>query len=898
MQLKLEELDYQRNAIDAVVNIFEGQPRNTFDNAVFFGIRSNVVNLTPEQILENKQRIIADNNVNEATACLDDSIEYCVEMETGTGKTLVYIRTIYELFKQYGLTKFIIVVPSIAIRQGVVQTFSIFGQQLENIYGFKVKSFEYSSKRLNKLSHFVSSATPQVMVMTLQSFSRDDTIINQESREQSVQGMSYLEAIAKTQPIIIMDEPQEGMDTENSIARIARFNPLAKLRYSATHKVTRNLLYRLTPYDAYQKGMVKKIEVLTVAEKNDEVTLKLEVSRVQTKAGRNPKVKFNAWVAQKSGFKWKETAWLSDGANLADKTKNNIYLGYRIQHIYKPIRTRQFKVKLSNGVELVEKERSLDIEGIFRQQLYWLINSHFAKKTALKERGIKCLSLIFIDRVDNYIGDNGLIRRLFVEEYSKAYERKMGDAPTAEQITAVQGYYFAKTTKGDYTDSETSMRKNRTIFKRILEEKEKLLSFDDPIEFIFSHSALGVGWDNPNIFNIATLNYSYSDIKKRQEIGRGLRICVNQDGQRIYDGDDVVEGEEVNLLTVVPNETYASFAAQYQSELREVYGVSAIMPTLRKSHKGERNKTVVTRNDDLFNGRSFRNFWNKLAQKTDYIVSFDEDKLISRAITELNQIEVASYAAEITLTRITAMYEDSFENEELGHETQQLNAIHSPLNLLEELSEATGLAYPTTMNIIKKLDNFEHIIANPTQFVHIASGIIKRIELDEMKRGLSYELTGESIPFDEFVQTIETFKETYDTPRRGIYDKVIIDSGSRPEVNFTIGAESDPAVVCFLKLPNFYKIQTPIGTYQPDFGIVVRRRQGIREQNENEYYFVIETKGTNDINDTHLLRDDERYKIECAKKHFEQLGIEAHLEYLPYHAPINDYMHDFKRNLP
>ncbi|NHZ72050.1 MAG: DEAD/DEAH box helicase family protein, partial [Aquificales bacterium] len=517
MKLKLENIDYQRHAIDSVVDLFEGQPRNTFENALLFGIRSNVISLSPEQIAANKRRIIARNNISAESARLDDSIDYCIEMETGTGKTLVYIRTIFELFKQYGLTKFIIVVPSIAIRQGVVQTFSIFGQQLENIYGFKVKSFEYNSKRLNLLSHFVSSAKPQVMVMTLQSFARDDTIINQENREQSVQGMSYLEAIAKTQPVIIMDEPQEGMDTENSAARIARFNPVAKLRYSATHKVMHNLLYRLTPYDAYQKGMVKKIEVLTVAEKNDEATFKLEVSRVQTKQGHNPKVKLKAWVAQSTGFKWKETAWLSAGANLAEKTGNNIYLGYRIEQIYKGIRARHFKVKLSNGVELVEKERSFDMEGIFRQQLHWLIDSHFIKRKALRQQGIKCLSLIFIDRVDNYVGDDGLIRRLFREEYQKAYKKQFEETPTAEQITAVQGYYFAQTTKGDYTDNELSMRKNREIFKRILEEKEELLSFEDPIEFIFSHSALGVGWDNPNVFNIATLNHSYSDIKKRQE---------------------------------------------------------------------------------------------------------------------------------------------------------------------------------------------------------------------------------------------------------------------------------------------------------------------------------------------------------------------------------------------
>ncbi|MCZ7671326.1 MAG: hypothetical protein M5U34_31440 [Chloroflexi bacterium] len=474
----------------------------------------------------------------------------------------------------------------------------------------------------------------------------------------------------------------------------------------------------------------------------------------------------------------------------------------------------------------------------------------------------------FIDRVENYVADDGLIRRLFREEYEKAHTTHFEEKPTEEQITAVQGYYFAQTGKGDYTDSESSMLKNREIFKRILEEKEQLLSFEDPIEFIFSHSALGVGWDNPNVFNIATLNYSYSDIKKRQEIGRGLRICVNQDGQRVYDDDKTEEGKETNLLTVVPNETYASFAAQYQSELRDVYGDGALMPTLRQNHKGQKKKTIVTRNDDLFNGASFRAFWQKLAQKTDYVVAFDEEQLVARAIDALNAIEVAEYTAEIVLSRITAMYEDAFEDEEVGRETHQLTAVHSPLDLIEDLSEATGLSYPTTLKIMQGLKNLAQISVNPAQFVQSASGLIKRIELDEMMRGLSYEPTGEGIPFDEFMQTIETFKQTRDTPKRGIYDKVIVDSSSTPEINFALGAESDPEVVCFLKLPSFYKIPTPIGTYQPDFGIVVRRRQGIREQIEGEYYFVIETKGTNDINDTKALREDEKYKMICAKKAF------------------------------
>lgn len=890
MKLKLERLGYQQKAIDSVVKVFEGQTKNTFQNSIFFGIQSNLISLSAEEILENKKLIIADNGISEEVASLSSDNDYCIEMETGTGKTLVYIQTVYELFKHYGLTKFIIVVPSIAIKQGVLSTLSNFEGQLEDRYGFKIGYFEYDSKKLSRLNYFVSAVTPEIMVMTLQSFSSDDRIINQTGRDDSIQGMSILGAIAKTQPIIIMDEPQEGMDTENSIQRFANFNPLAKLRYSATHKVMKNLLYRLTPYDAYKRGLVKQIEVLTVSEKNDEATLKLEISRVQTKKGANPKVKLNAWMSQASGYKWKETAWLSNGADLADKTKNNLYLGWRVERIYKSLRDRQFKVKFTNGVELVEKQRGADVEGIFRQQLNWLINSHFQKKDRLKQLGIKCLSLVFIDRVDNYVSENGMIKRLFVEEYTKAFESKSGRKPSSEEIMAVQGYYFATTGKGDFTDSELSMRKNQKIYKRILQEKEKLLSFDDPIEFIFSHSALGVGWDNPNVFNIATLNHSYSEIKKRQELGRGLRICVNQNGERIYDASDTPEKEIVNLLTVVPNESYESFATQYQEDLREIYGAGAQVPKLRKNQKGKIEITTINRREQVFNSPEFRNFWSKLSRKTDYVVSFQEDKLVDRAVEELSTINVSKYHAEVTLTRIREIFEADFDAEEIGRETHELRATYPAIDIVEELSESTGLSYTTTLKIIRELPNLESIVNNPPKFLKRAAVIIKRLELEEMLRGLTYSMTGESLSLTEFKQVIETFKETISTPKRGVYDRVIVDSKSDPERNFALSAETDNEVVCFLKLPSFYKIPTPLGNYEPDFGIVVRRKQGIRDSQAEEFYFVIETKGTQDINDTKALREDERYKILCAQKHFEKLGIPT------YVAPVQDYMRDFKNN--
>lgn len=897
MKQQLEELDYQRQAIDSVVKVFDGQAKNTLENSIFYGIKTNVLSLKQEQINRNKEQIITESGLTPEIARLSDDNDYCIEMETGTGKTLVYIRTLYELHKQYGWTKFIILVPSIAIRQGVINTLETFQEQLRDLYGLTVPYFEYSSQRLAQIKHFIDDTQPQIMVMTIQSFSSDDRIINQQGRDDAIMGMSYIQALGKTQPVIVMDEPQEGMDTDNAVERIGRFNPVCKLRYSATHKVVKNVLYRFSPYDAYQAGMVKKIEVLSVAEKHDEATMRLEVSRVDTKKGQSPRVKLMAWRNLSSGFSWRETPWMRRGDHLLEKTDNNIYYGYEIERIYKGLRDRQFKVRFTNGVELVEKERDTDLAGLFRQQLHWLIRTHFMKREKLAETGIKCLSLIFIDRVDNYVADDGIIRRLFHEEYRRVYQELIGKEPSEEEIIEAQGYYFAKTTKGDYTDSEYSMRNNTEIFDTILRDKEKLLSFENPIEFIFSHSALGVGWDNPNVFNIATLNQSYSDVKKRQEIGRGLRISLNQDLQRIYDSPEVDEGEEVNLLTVVPNETYETFARQYQDEIREVYGTTAAGGTLRKKHKGEDSATIIRRNEENFEKKEFKEFWNKLAQRTDYVIAIDEEVLIQRAIKELNMITVPEYEAEIVLTRIRTIYEDELEDEEIGRETEKLRATFAPLDLVEELSESTSLSYPTTLQIVRGLNNLQQVVKNPPRFLRQAAQIIHKIELEEMIRGLQYQSTDEAISLSEFKETIKTYLPTKDTPRRGIYDKVIADSNSLPEREFAGHADNDSEVVCFLKLPNFYEIPTPIGMYRPDFGIVVRRRR-LRSAEEYEYFFVVETKGTNDINDMSALTDAERYKIRCAEKHFKAIGFEAGIDYDIYYAPVREYQQDFKDKVP
>ena len=898
MKLILEELEYQKQAIASVVKIFAGQGKNTFENSFFFEIKSNVSNLTPEEITANKRQVIEENGLDLSVCNLTDDTDYCIEMETGTGKTLVYIRTIYELFKDYGLTKFMIIVPSIAIKEGVLTTLETFEDQLTTLYGQKVPYFEYDSKKLSRLKHFISDTQPQIMVMTIQSFTAADRIINQEGRDDAFLGLSYIKALGKCQPVIIMDEPQEGMDTDNAVSRFAEFNPLCKIRYSATHKTLKNLLYRLTPYDAYQQGLVKKIEVLSVAEKNDEATLKIEITKTQTASGQQPKVKLNLWRKKADTFEWKETAWLKAGDNLADKSDNVSYHEYTIERIYKGLRDPRFHVTFTNGIELTEQERTADFEGLFRQQIYWMLVSHNKKKADLAAQGIKCLSLIFIDKVDNYVRDNGVIKRLFIEEYARAYKEQHDVDPTPEQITAVQGYYFARATSGEYTDNENSMLKNKDIFDIILRDKEKLLNLDNPIEFIFTHSALGVGWDNPNIFTIATLNQSFSEIKKRQEIGRGLRICVNQHGHRIYDPEGTEEGKEINLLTVIPNETYETFVTQYQEQIREVYGDIAAGSNLRKNHKGKQKKEIIKRNNKNFESEAFRAFWHKLSRKTDYTVDFNQDAIITRAIEAINNISIEEYQVQVVLTRIKGIYKDSLDDEELGRETEKLKASFAPLDLVEELSENTGLSYETTLKIMGGLTNHAEVVKNPPRFIQVACASIRNIELDEMLRGLTYHDAGPGPDLTLFKETIETFLPTKSTPQKGVYNKIICDSNSRPEQEFALYADNDNEVVCFLKLPDFYEIPIPMGKhgtgkYRPDFGLVLKRKS-LRSGDESDYYFVIETKSTADINDKTALTESERYKIKCAQKHFAALGIPAEIAYF---APVADYRRDFKNKV-
>ena len=825
MKLQLESLKYQETAILSVVKVFDGTHKNSFDNATVEGIRSNVCQLSAKQLHKNLSGVMAENGITMEIARFSDDNDLCVEMETGTGKTLVYLKTIYELYRNYEFTKFIILVPSVAIRQGVLSAFKTFEKQLKNIYGFTLKLFEYDSKRLNKVASFIEEQHPQVMVMTLASFNSEDKILNQAQREDLFANMPFIDAIGKTNPIIIMDEPQEGMDTENSLKQISKLNPLFKLRYSATHKIMKNLIYRLTPYDSYQQGLVKKIEVLTVSEKNDEATIKIELTTIHSGASA-PKAKVKAWKLKVDKFVFEETNWLKVGDNLGEKTNNPSYLNYTVTRINKNLRTGKWSIEFSNEVILEEKQSTGNLQNIWALQLEWLIRRHFTKSQKLAEQGIKCLSLIFIDRVANYIGENPVIKNLFVEKYRQIYaEYNSRNQPTSEQIDQIQGYYFAQKSSGEYADNEGGQKEQKKIYELILKRKEELLNIANPVQFVFSHSALGVGWDNPNVFNIATLNTAFSEVRKRQEIGRGLRICINQKGQRIYDTLDIKDTERINQLTVIPNETYETFVTQYQEEIREIYGTTLAGAGLTHTHKGKpKNEFHIKRTQNETIDASFKRFWKSLAQKTDYSAVFREENLVSKAIEEINKIYIADNVVEVTSRSIGEITEEGIKDCYSGTETYRLKANFTPLDLIEKLSENTGICYNTLFKMIKQMTNHEQFVKNPLQYIRQSTAIIRKVELDEMIRGLYYPLTGEEFPF-QFEDILNRYTDS----------------------SFVNTADIDDEIVCILKLPTYYKIKTSIGEYKPDFGLVMKRKKA-KTGNENELYFVVETKGTSNIN--------------------------------------------------
>ncbi len=593
MKLKFKQTHYQAEAAQAVVRCFQGQEKGfrkeTVDRSDLFAreIFSNKkIELSDEDILKNVQELQKEQGLR-VTPTLQGH-EFSIEMETGTGKTYVYIKTMYELNKKYGWSKFIVMVPSIAIREGVYKSFQITEDHFQEIYGKRIRYNIYNTQNKSNLTNiksFAETSNIEVMIMNYQAFATK----SKESRKiyqklDSLQSEKPIDIIKRARPIIIIDEPQRFGNKADKIFKERAFNQLFILRYSATHKADKeyNKIYRLDAIDAFNQKLVKKINVkgIEVLE-NKGTNSYLFLDRIQVSKTTNPFAWLEIEVKQASRIT-KKIVKVEERDRLLDKSNNlTQYEGY----VVKEINALKNSLSFLNGIEIFVGQTVGDVseEHLRRIQIRETIKSHLEKEKSLYAKGIKVLSLFFIDEVSKYrIYDGsdelkGEYARIFEEEYQQAISQidaftpdynKYLDRLRAEQV---HNGYFSIDKKGKLINSKEKRGQEGSddvsAYDLIMKDKERLLSLHEPTRFIFSHSALREGWDNPNIFQICTLKHSQSTISKRQEIGRGLRICVNSQGERM--DSSVLESDffNTNTLTVVASESYDSFAKELQNEI-------------------------------------------------------------------------------------------------------------------------------------------------------------------------------------------------------------------------------------------------------------------------------------------------------------------------------------------
>lgn len=599
MKLHFEpNLDYQLQAIEAVCDLFHGQEvcRTEFtvtmklpDQQMTLGVAEtglgigNRLTLLDDQLLQNLRDVQLRGGL--APSSVLTSGDFTVEMETGTGKTYVYLRTIFELNKRYGFTKFVIVVPSVAIKEGVYKSLQITEEHFKGIYaGVPVDFFLYDSSKLGQVRNFATSSTIQVMVVTVGAINKKD-VNNLYKDSEKTGGEKPIDLIKVTRPILIVDEPQSVDGGLKGAGRTAldAMNPLCTLRYSATHADKHHMVYRLDALDAYERKLVKQIEVAaaTVEDAHNKAFVRL-VSASNKRGCISAKVELDVKTA--AGVKRQEVT-VSDGDDLQQTTKRDIYADFRVGEISTAKGEEFLELRYPGGEAFLAVGQAygdVDALAVQREMIRRTIREHLDKEKVLRPKGIKVLSLFFIDAVERYRqydADGNAVKgdyaRIFEEEYRRAaklpaYQSLFAEVDLAHAAEEVHNGYFSIDKKGGWSDTAENNAGNRENAERaynlIMKDKEKLLSFATPLKFIFSHSALKEGWDNPNVFQICTLREMGSERERRQTIGRGLRLCVNQDGER-------VRGFEVNRLTVIATESYEQFAENLQKEIEADTGI-------------------------------------------------------------------------------------------------------------------------------------------------------------------------------------------------------------------------------------------------------------------------------------------------------------------------------------
>lgn len=995
MKLKFKHKKFQADAAKAVVDVFAGQPylkpsymmdrgsgtyqQSTTEDLDYTGWSNHkiVPELNDRLILEHINTIQRANQIKPSTK-LEGRYNLTIEMETGVGKTYTYIKTMYELNKHYGWSKFIVVVPSIAIREGVYKSFQITQEHFAEEYGKKVRFFIYNSSQLTEIDRFASDNSINVMIINSQAFNargKDARRIYMKLDE--FRSRRTIDIIAKTNPIMIIDEPQsiEGKKTKENLKQ---FNPLLTLRYSATHKSDSiyNMIYRLDAMEAYNKRLVKKIAVKGITESGSTATesyVYLESINL-SKSAPTATIQFDFKGA--TGV-CKITRTVTEGYNLYDNSGQ--MEEYKEGFVVSRIDGRDDSVEFINGIKIFAGDviGKVSEEQLRRIQIRETILSHIQRERELFYKNIKVLSLFFIDEVAKYkqyddSGQpiNGIYADMFEEEYNDIVSNlQMGvgedeylkylDSIPAEKTHAG---YFSIDKKGKMVDSKLKNKKERTTddvdaYDLIMKNKELLLDRNpkrSPVRFIFSHSALREGWDNPNVFQICTLKQSSSETRKRQEVGRGLRLCVNQDGERMDTnalGNDV---HNVNLLTVIASESYDSFAKGLQSEIADAVSdrpkavtVDLFVGKVIKDNNGNEQvvdysmanaiqfdlivngyidkkgiltdkyyedkangeikvaeevadsaASVIEIIDSIYDSRAmqpenarsnnvelvvdesklampeFKALWSKINSKSVYVVDFDTDELVRKAIDSLDRklrvskiyFKVETGAMEQIRSKDELVSGESFVKEEsasYGNITPSNSNVK--YDLIGKLVDDTGLTRKAIIQILKgiKPTVFNQFKENPEEFIIKASALINDQKATSIIEHITYDVMDEKYSTDVF--TDPTIKGRLGTnamkAKKHLYDHIVYDSTNERDFATELDVNKDVAV--YVKLPDGFYISTPVGHYNPDWAIA------FYEGTVKHIYFVAETKGSMNSMQLRLIEES---KIHCAREHFKAIS--------------------------
>lgn len=968
MRLHFEpDLDFQREAIEAVCDLFRGQEVCCSEFTVTAQASSpaqmaaftsndlgtgNRLTLSDEEIFENLKRIQLRNGIPPSPSLT--SGDFTVEMETGTGKTYVYLRTILELNKRYGFTKFIIVVPSVAIKEGVYKSLQMTKDHLRALYaGTPFDYFLYDSAKLGQLRNFATSSQIQIMVVTVGAINKKN-VNNIYQNSEKTGGEKPIDLIRATRPVVIVDEPQsvDGGLQGSGREALSAMNPLCTLRYSATHADRHHMVYRLDAVDAYGRKLVKQIEVASATIEDAHNRPYVRLLSTSNKRGRiSARVELD--VDSAGGVRRQEKT-VQNGDDLEQTTGRVIYRDCRIGEIGVKKGNEWMELRIPGGEQFLKcGEAWGDVDSLIvaREMIRRTIREHLDKEKRLRPQGIKVLSLFFIDAVNRYrcYDENrnackGDYAWLFEEEYRRFanhpdYNTLFNEVDINTAAEKVHDGYFSIDRKGGWTDTENNNQANRDNAERaynlIMRDKEKLLSLETPLKFIFSHSALREGWDNPNVFQICALRDIQTERERRQTIGRGLRLCVNQKGQRLH-------GFDVNTLTIIAIESYQAFAHNLQREIEKDTGIhfgvvqkhqfaaipvaddtgevtalgckasealwnqlckegyidcqgritdllrtalhdgTLVVPDVFAQQRAEINQVLrrlagclEIKNADerhsirprqaVLHSTEFKELWDRIKHKTTYCVAFDNETLLTKCTLALQTPLISRARLQWRKANIAIGQAGVEATKTADAAPVLLNEVHIELpDVLTELQNRTQLTRRSIQRILSDSGRLDDFKRNPQQFIELAGQAINRCKQQALVDGIKYQRLGDEHYAQELFEMKELtgyLKNMLNTTK-SVYDNVVYES--KVEKRFADQLEQNEAVKVYAKLPAWFTVPTPLGSYNPDWAVLIHSEEGER------LYFVVETKGSSSPDD---LRLTESAKIKCGQAHFNALAV-------------------------